>query len=84
MIKILYFAWVREQVGKGEEQIALPENVTTVGHLLKWMRGRGDVFSETFNEASRICVAVNQEHANLDNVVRENDEVAFFPPVTGG
>jgi sulfur-carrier protein len=83
-VKILYFSWVRERTGFGNEDIVLPENVTTVEQLANWLRSRGDGYASAFKDLSTIRVAVNQEHVKLDHPIGENDEVAFFPPVTGG
>jgi len=83
-MKVLYFAWVRQKIGKSEEEIALPKQVGTVSELLELLRDRGGGYSEAFSELSRIRAAVNQEHVRFDAKVGNDDEVAFFPPVTGG
>ena len=84
MLKLLYFAWVRERSGTASEDVPLPDGVTTVGELIHWQRGRGDGFAEAFQDEARVRVAVNQEHVGVDHPVADGDEVAFFPPVTGG
>ena len=81
MIELLYFAWVRERIGKDSERIALPADVTTVAGLLGWLVARGDA---VFSETDRLRVAVNQLFANMDTPVKAGDEIAIFPPVTGG
>ncbi|MCP5364624.1 MAG: molybdopterin converting factor subunit 1 [Hyphomicrobiales bacterium] len=83
-MKILYFAWVRETVGRAEEEIELPLGVTTVAGLIDWLCARGDGAATAFADLSVIRVAVNQEHVGVDHLLRSGDEVAFFPPVTGG
>jgi molybdopterin synthase sulfur carrier subunit len=83
-VKVLYFAWVRQKIGRGEETIELPESVRTVGQLAEYLCARGGGYAEAFVDLSRMRAAVNQEHANLDAHLSSNDEVAFFPPVTGG
>ena len=83
-MKILYFAWVRQKIGKSEEDIALPPRVTTVADLIELLRGRGDGYQEAFADPARVRAAVNQEHVRFDAKVENTDEVAFFPPVTGG
>ncbi len=83
-MKILYFAWVKSKTGIGEETVALPEGVTDVAGLLEWLKGRGPEFAEALADPSIVRVAVNQEIANLDAAVAEGDEVALFPPMTGG
>jgi len=83
-MKILYFAWVRQKVGKSEEDFALPGQVCTVSELLEALRDRGGGYAEAFADPSRVRAAVNQEHARFDAKLRNDDEIAFFPPVTGG
>jgi molybdopterin synthase sulfur carrier subunit len=81
---ILYFAWVRQKTGTSEERIGLPANVKTVGDLAAHLRARGGGYAQAFADTARLRAAVNQEHAGWDAGVRDGDEIAFFPPVTGG
>lgn len=81
---LLYFAWVRQKIGKGEETIDLPDAVKTVGALVEYLSKRGAGYADAFSDTRRLRAAVNQEHVQLDAPVAPNDEVAFFPPVTGG
>jgi molybdopterin synthase sulfur carrier subunit len=83
-VTLLYFAWVRQKTGRGEEHLALPANVKTVSDLAAFLKARGDGFGDAFGDLSRLRVAVNQTHVGFDAVLNDNDEVAFFPPVTGG
>ncbi|MBO6946442.1 MAG: molybdopterin converting factor subunit 1 [Rhodospirillales bacterium] len=83
-MKLLYFAWVREHVGTPSEEIALPDGVATVGDLIAWLAGRGDGYAAAFADTALVRAAVNQEHVDPLHPVRDGDEVAFFPPVTGG
>jgi len=83
-VTLLYFAWVRQKLGTGEERIELPQNVRTVADLIDFLRARGEPFAEVFSDPSGLRAAVNQEHAKWDSAVTQRDEVAFFPPVTGG
>jgi molybdopterin synthase sulfur carrier subunit len=83
-VKLLYFAWVRQKIGKGEEDFALPPQVKTVADLILLLRNRGAGFAEVFEDASRIRAALNHEHVQFDAMVADGDELAFFPPVTGG
>jgi molybdopterin synthase sulfur carrier subunit len=80
----LYFAWVRQRTGVSEEEFTLPAGVTTVAQLMDVLKARGDGFAEAFADSSRLRCAVNQTHVGLDARVQPGDEVAFFPPVTGG
>ena len=83
-MKILYFAWVREKTGVGEETVDIPSDIQTARDLVKWLKDRGEGFAAAFSDDALVRVAVNQEYATLDEPVASGDEVAFFPPVTGG
>ncbi len=83
-MKILYFAWVREKTGIGEETVNIPGDIRTARDLVAWLEGRGEGFADAFANDALVRVAVNQEYATLDEPVSPGDEVAFFPPVTGG
>lgn len=83
-LHILYFAWLRDKIGLESEYLTLPENIEKVSDLVAWMQTREPPFQELFKDPSAIRVAVNQTFAHLDDVVRAGDEIAFFPPVTGG
>lgn len=81
---LLYFAWVRQKIGKSEENLALPAGVGDVAALVAHLRGLGPGYRDAFADPARLRVAVNQHHVGFDAAVAEDDEVAFFPPVTGG
>ena len=81
---LLYFAWVRQKIGKSEEAIALPGDVRDVRGLIGHLARLGPGYGEALGEESRIRVAVNQCHVGFDAAIADGDEVAFFPPVTGG
>lgn len=83
-ITILYFAWVRERTGRSEEDLELPTGVRTVRELIQYLVARGGGYAEAFAEDERLRAAVNQDHVDFDHPVRDGDEIAFFPPVTGG
>jgi sulfur-carrier protein len=83
-VKLLYFAWLRTRVGCAEEEVALPPQVHDVAGLLDWLRARSDRHAEALRNLGLVRVAVNQDYVGLAHPVREGDEVAFFPPVTGG
>jgi len=84
MLKILYFAGLREATGSGSEELALPAGVSSVEDLLAFLRARGGVWVEALAASKRVRAAVNQDMAAGDTPVKDGDEVAFFPPVTGG
>jgi molybdopterin synthase sulfur carrier subunit len=83
-VTLLYFAWVRQKIGKSEEQVDLPTSVKTVGALAEYLREQGAGYAEAFADLKRLRAAVNQEHVGFDTIIAPDDEVAFFPPVTGG
>ncbi len=81
---IKYFSWIREGVGKNEEDLDLPANVATVGELLNYLCKISDEYARVLKERVFVRVAVNQTHVDHDHPVTNTDEVAIFPPVTGG
>lgn len=83
-MKLLYFAWVRQKIGKGEEDIARPANVATVRDLAAHLCALGPGYADALADLSRLRAALNQEHVVFDALIDDGDEVAFFPPVTGG
>jgi sulfur-carrier protein len=83
-MKIVYFAWLRDRVGVGEETVTPPHTVTDVNGLIEWLRGRSAGHESALADISVVRVAVNMEYVPHNHPVGENDEVAFFPPVTGG
>lgn len=83
-MKVLYFAWVRTKIGIAEESVSLPQGVENVDQFLQWLKGRGPGFAEALKDTKFIRVAVNQEFAGADVRLTDSDEVALFPPVTGG
>ena len=83
-VQLLYFAWVREKTGLGEEQLELPVEIKSVADLLQWQKQRAPHYSEAFADEGAIRVAIDQEHATPDSLISGAREIAFFPPVTGG
>jgi molybdopterin synthase sulfur carrier subunit len=82
-VNILYFAGLREAVGQSSEQIALPAGVGSVGQLHAHLAARGGAWA-ALATTKNLRIAVNQRMAAMDASIRDGDEVAFFPPVTGG
>lgn len=83
-MQVLYFAWLRQKVGVGEEQVSPPPEVTTVGALADWLSRRSPGHEAAFADRAAIRCAVNQDFATPETPIAAGDEVAFFPPVTGG
>ncbi|MFT8244590.1 molybdopterin converting factor subunit 1 [Roseomonas sp. BN140053] len=83
-MKILYFAWVRQKVGTSAEEVSPPPEVNTVGALMRWLGERSPGHADAFGQVRQVRAAVNQNFCGPEEPVAANDEVAFFPPVTGG
>jgi molybdopterin synthase sulfur carrier subunit len=83
-LTILYFAWLRERTGTAEECVTPPAGTTTVGELIDWLEQRGPGYAGAFANRRAVRCAVNQEFADPATRIGPGDEVAFFPPVTGG
>lgn len=83
-IEMLYFAWVREMIGVGTEQVEPPAEVTTVAGLIDWLSGKGEGYAAAFVDSRRLRAAIDQRFVSLDAVLGQAREVAIFPPVTGG
>ncbi len=83
-MKILYFAWLRNRAGISEEEVKPPAEVKDVAGLIAWLKGRSEGHAKALGELDIVRVAVNHEHVGLGHPVAPDDEVAFFPPVTGG
>ncbi|MDR1828946.1 MAG: molybdopterin converting factor subunit 1 [Methylobacteriaceae bacterium] len=81
---LVYFAWVRERIGKRFEQRDLPADVRTVGELMDWLKGQGAGYAAAFADDSVIQAALDYVHAPKDASLENVREVAFFPPVSGG
>jgi len=83
-VKLLYFAWVREKTGLGEEVVDLPDDVATVTDLVRWLKTRGPEYEAAFERSDVIRTAIDQTHVAHDAAIANAQEIAFFPPVTGG
>ena len=81
---IKYFSWIREHVGKSEENFDLPSDVTTINELINYLNDLNDQYKHAFAKRSLIKIAVNKTYSPIESKINNNDEVAFFPPVTGG
>lgn len=83
-MKLLYFAWLRSKIGKGEETIDPPAEIATVATLVEWLKTRGPGFAAALKDTKLVRVAVNREYVGFEHPVASGDEVALFPPMTGG
>lgn len=83
-VKVLYFAWVRERVGRAEEELEPPADVETVGQLIGWLAGKGEHYAYAFENPKVIRAALDRRHVRADARIDGAHEIAFFPPMTGG
>jgi len=83
-MKLRYFAWVRERVGKPEEDVDVPADVRTAAELIAWLAGRGEEYAHAFANPKVIRVAIDRSHVQPSAPIGKASEIAFFPPMTGG
>ncbi|MBS0247974.1 MAG: molybdopterin converting factor subunit 1 [Proteobacteria bacterium] len=83
-MKLRYFAWVRERVGKPDEEIELPAGIATIGELMTWLAGRGEEYAYAFENPKIIRAAIDRSHVKPQAAIAGAREIAFFPPMTGG
>ncbi len=83
-VKVLYFASLREKLGNDTEELDLPAGVATVAALRSHLRGRGGAYETSLSEKILLRTAVNQDMVPPASAIKAGDEIAFFPPVTGG
>lgn len=84
VLRIRYFARLREALGSAEEELAIPAGMRTVGELLQFLRSRGGAWASELAAGRPVLAAVNEEMAGPESVIGHGDTVAFMPPVTGG
>ena len=83
-MKVLYFAWVRERIGKAEEALDPPPAVATIADLIGWLSRRGEEYAYAFEKPKVIRAAIDRMHVKQDTAIAGAHEIAFFPPMTGG
>jgi sulfur-carrier protein len=83
-IKLRYFAWVRERVGKAEEEIEAPAGIATIGELMTWLAGQDENYAYAFENPKVIRAAIDRNHVRAEARIEGAGEIAFFPPMTGG
>ena len=83
-MRLRYFAWVRERIGKPEEVIEAPPEIKTVGELMAWLASRGEEYAHAFESPHVIRAAIDHRHVRADAAIEGAGEIAFFPPMTGG
>jgi sulfur-carrier protein len=83
-MKIRYFAWVRERIGKPDEEVAVPNEIGTVAELIAWLAQRGEEYAYAFENPRVIRAAIDRVHVKPHTPLKGATEIAFFPPMTGG
>jgi sulfur-carrier protein len=83
-MKLRYFAWVRERIGKPEEDLEVPAGVSTVAELIRWLSSRGEEYAYAFENPTVIRAAIDRNHVKAQTPIAGAGEIAFFPPMTGG
>jgi len=83
-MKLIYFAWVRERIGKPDEEVELPAGIATIADLVAWLRTRGEEYEYAFEDEGVVRAAIDRVHAKPDAALSGAREIAFFPPMTGG
>ena len=83
-MKLVYFAWVRERVGKAEETLTPPSDIVTVADLARWLASRGEEYAYAFENPGIVRAAIDRVHAKPETPIAGAGEIAFFPPMTGG
>ena len=81
---IKYFSWIKEHIGKSEEQIDLPSHINNVNELINYLNEIDKKYNIIFEKKELIKIAVNKTYSSFDTKISNSDEIAFFPPVTGG
>lgn len=83
-MKVLYFAWLRERIGKAEEEIAFPPSIATARDAMQFLVGRGEEYAYAFENPQIIRIALDRRHVPPETPLGAASEIAFFPPMTGG
>ena len=83
-ITLRYFAWVRERIGKADEEIEVPAGIATIGELMTWLATRGEEYAYAFENPKVIRAAIDRAHVKPQAAIGGAREIAFFPPMTGG
>ncbi len=83
-VTLLYFAWVREKIGKSSETVLLPDSLHSVSDLIEWLKQKDEGYALAFEQSDKIKVAIDQDYIDHDSALGSAKEIAFFPPVTGG
>ena len=83
-MKILYFSWIKDKLGKSQEMVQIDNNIKNVENLIDFLKNKNEDYMKVFNDTSSIKISINMEIASMSDNINNEDEVAFFPPMTGG
>ena len=83
-MKVLYFSWIKDKLGKSHEEIQVSDNIKTINDLITLLKQNNENYEDVFKDTSSIKVSINMETAKFEDSILDSDEVAFFPPMTGG
>tara|TARA_A100001011_G_scaffold34548_1_gene32935 strand:+ start:1736 stop:1987 length:252 start_codon:yes stop_codon:yes gene_type:complete len=83
-MKILYFSWIKDKLGKSQEMVQIDNNIKNVENLIEFLKNKNEDYMKVFNDTSSIKVSINMEIASMNDNINDEDEIAFFPPMTGG
>ena len=83
-MKILYFSWIKDSIGKSQEEVDINENIKTISDLVNFLITINEDYKKVFSDLSSIRFSKNMNLVNIDENINNNDEIAFFPPMTGG
>ena len=83
-VKLVYFAWVRERIGRADEEVDLPDGIATVADLVRWLKTRGEEYEYAFENEAVVRAAIDHTHVKPETSIGSAREIAFFPPMTGG
>ena len=83
-MKVLYFSWIKDKLGKSHEEVQVGDTIKTINDLITLLKQNNKNYEDVFKDTSSIKVSINMETARFEDSIHDNDEVAFFPPMTGG
>lgn len=83
-MKILYFSWIKDKIGKSFEEVEITNEIATISQLISFLTKKNDNYNQAFSDLETIQYSINMQTAKIDDKIKNDDEIAFFPPMTGG